>query len=91
VLVEVFKDEGKTIDSPKQLTVPMFFMIVLQLLELGIPIILVRLVLHREFKTNLVELGFSFNIHSTSMLNFTLRLDPMAQLWVKAVKDRHFT
>jgi hypothetical protein len=64
VLVEVFKDEGKTVDSPKKLTVTMFSMIILQLPELQIPIFLCRLVPNREFKTKLVELRFSFNIHS---------------------------
>jgi hypothetical protein len=88
VLVEVFKDEGKTVDSPKQLTVPVFSIIVLQLLELEIPIFLVRLVLDREFKTNLVELCFSFKIHSTFFEGGTLRVDPMAQ---GSVPVWHFT
>jgi hypothetical protein len=84
VLVEVFKDEGKTVDSPKQLTVTIFSMIVLQLLEMEIPIFLVCLVLDREFKTNLVELSFSFKIQFTFFEDGTLLVDPRAQWSVSA-------
>jgi hypothetical protein len=80
-----FKDDGNTVDSPKQLTLTMLYMIILQLLELQIPLFLVRLVLHRKFKTNLVELRFSFKVHSTFFEDGTLPPDPTAQLWVKAV------
>jgi hypothetical protein len=69
----------------------MLYMIVLQLFKLQIPIFLVCLLLTREFKTNLVELRFSFKIHSTFFKDGTLRVDPSAQLWVKAVPAWHFT
>jgi hypothetical protein len=69
----------------------MFSIKVLQLLELQIPIFLVRLVLDREDKTNLVEPRLSFNIHSTFFKDGTLRADPAAQLRVKAVPVWHFT
>jgi hypothetical protein len=85
VLVEVFKDEGKTVDIPKQLTVPMFSMILLQLLEMHIPIFLVCLVPDREFKSNLVERSFSLNIHSAIFEEGALHVNPITQLWVKAV------
>jgi hypothetical protein len=85
VLVEVFKDDGKTVDSSNLLTMTMLSMIFLQLFELQIPLFLVCLVTDREFKTYLVKLSFSFKIHSTFFKNFTLIVDPSAQLWVKAV------
>jgi hypothetical protein len=66
-------------------------MIVLQLLELQIPFFVVGLVLDREFKTNLGELRFSFNIHFVIFEEGTLPLDPTAQFYVKAVTLRHFT
>jgi hypothetical protein len=83
-----YSGEGITVGSPKQLTVTMFSLIALQLLELEIPIFLVSLVLDREFKTNLVELCFSFKIHSTFFEDGALRVDPSAQ-WSGPVW--HFT
>jgi hypothetical protein len=54
--------ESKTVDSTKQLTVAMFFIIFTQFLELQIPHILVRPALGIEIETNLVEHLFSFLI-----------------------------
>jgi hypothetical protein len=68
----------------------MFSMIVLQLRELQFPIFLFRLVPDREFKTKLVELRFSFKIHSVNFKEGTLSVD-LAQLWVKAVLAWHLT
>jgi hypothetical protein len=85
VLVEVVNDDGKTVDIPKQLTVTMFYIIILQLFELQIPFWLVRPVLqHSKLKTNLVELLFSFKIHSTFFEDGTLLGDPFTKLRVKA-------
>jgi hypothetical protein len=56
-----------------------------------IPIFFVRLDPHREFKTNLIELRFSFKIHSAIFEAGTLLVNPNAQLWVKAVTLRHVT
>jgi hypothetical protein len=91
VLVEVFKDHGKRAESPKQLTVTMFSIIVLQLLKLQIPFFLFHRVIGIEIKFNFVELHFPFKIHSTFFQDGTLRLDPSAQLWVKAVASCHYT
>jgi hypothetical protein len=85
------KDEGKMAGSPKQLTVTMFSMKVLQLLKLQIPFSRFRLVPDIEFKTNLVQLLYLFRVHSTFFEDGTLLVDPIAQLWVKAVTSRHFT
>jgi hypothetical protein len=62
----------------------MLSIIVLQLLELECPIFLVDLVLHRKFKTNLVELRFSFKVHSTFFEDGTLLVDPIGQWSVPA-------
>jgi hypothetical protein len=64
VLVEAFKDKGKMVDSPKQLTMTMLSMKVLQLLELQIPNILVRHALGIEIEANFVEHQSSFRFHS---------------------------
>jgi hypothetical protein len=69
------QDEGKTVDSPKQLTVTMFFTKVTQLLELRTPI----LVRSRDNETNFVEHPFSFVIHSAIFEEFTLSADPTSQ------------
>jgi hypothetical protein len=78
------------VDSPKQLTVTMFFIIVMQLLELQIPI-LVHLVLETELETNLVQLRFSFVIQFAIFEGYTLRLDPSAQFCVFLVLMWHIT
>jgi hypothetical protein len=82
------QDEGKTVDIPQQLTVTIFFIIVMQLLELQIPMFRERLILDIELEINLVKLPFSLRIHSASFEDGTLRVDPIAQfqapLW-------HFT
>jgi hypothetical protein len=72
VLVVVFLDEGTTVNSPKQLTMTMFSKIVLQLLELQIPVFHVHLVPGTEIKTNFVEPRFSFLIHLAIFEDFTL-------------------
>jgi hypothetical protein len=74
------QDEGKTVDNPKQLTVAMFSIIILELLKLQIPLSLVLLELDREFKTNLVEPPLSFRIHVATFEESTLPMDPSAQL-----------
>jgi hypothetical protein len=66
----------------------MIFTIVLQLLELQIPVFLVPLVLGIERKTNFVEPLFSFQAHFALSEACTLIVDPTAQLWDKAW---HFT
>jgi hypothetical protein len=71
--------------------VTIFSIIILQLFELQIPIFLARFVLNRCFKTNLVKLRFSFHSQFAILEDFTLLLDPTAQLWVKAVTLQHFT
>jgi hypothetical protein len=54
-----------------------------QLLELQIPLFLVRLFLGEiERETNLVKLRFSFRIHFAISEQCTLSNDPSAQLWV---------
>jgi hypothetical protein len=85
------QDDGKAVDSPKQLTMTMFSIIILQLLELHIPIFLFRLVPKREFKTKLVELRFSFSVHSAILEEGTLLAHPLPQSWVKAVAAWHST
>jgi hypothetical protein len=90
VLVEVFKDEGKTVGSPKQLTVTMFSMIALQLFELQNPIFFL-LVHGIEIEVKLVELRFSFKIHRAIFEACTLLVNPSAQLWVEPVTGWHFT
>jgi hypothetical protein len=72
-------DEDKTVDIPRQLTVTIFFTIVLQLIELQIPVSLVRIVLEFENETNFVQHPFSFRIHFAFSEGFTLRADPLAQ------------
>jgi hypothetical protein len=72
VLVRVFKMKVKTINSPNQLTVVMFYIIITQLRELQIPI----LVPGKDNETNLVELRLSFLIHYAIFEVFTLLVDP---------------
>jgi hypothetical protein len=74
------QDEDKTLDSPNQLTVTMFSVIGLQLLELQIPVFLVRLDLGIEIKskTDFVELPFSFLIYFAISGACALIADPMA-------------
>jgi hypothetical protein len=74
------QDEGKTVNSPQQLTVTMYFRVFTHLLEVNIPIILDRHAI--EIETNLVELRFSLRIKLVSFEDGTLRLDPPAQFWV---------
>jgi hypothetical protein len=57
------QDEDKTLDSPNQLTVTMFSIIGLQLLELQIPVFLIVLVVGIVIETNFVKHPFSFLIH----------------------------
>jgi hypothetical protein len=83
--------EGTTVDSPKQLTGTMFFIVVLQPLELAIPLFLVSLVqeIGIEIESNFVEHAFSFRIQFASFEEYTLRADPSAQLWVFLVLPWH--
>jgi hypothetical protein len=69
----------------------MLSLIVPQLLELQISLFLLPLAPDIEFKTNLVQLLYSFKSHSTFFEDGTLLVDPSAQLWIKAVTHRHFT
>jgi hypothetical protein len=78
VLLRYIQDENKMVDSPKQLTVTMFFNVVLQLLELRIP----RLVIAIELETNFVEHPFSFLIHFAIFETCTQIIDPTVQLWI---------
>jgi hypothetical protein len=71
-----YTKRAKTVDSAKQLTVTIFFVIVLQLLELHIPVSLVHIAL--DFKTNLVKPLFPFLFHSTIFEAITLTVDPIA-------------
>jgi type III secretory pathway component EscV len=77
--VQVFLDEGKTVDSRQQLTVTMFFIIVMEFLELRIPIFLVRLVVGIENETNFFKLLSSFRIHNVIFEACTLIVDPSAE------------
>jgi hypothetical protein len=76
------RDEGKTVDNPKQLTVTMSFIIFTQLIKLRIPKFLVHLVLRKELETNFFELLNSFVIHYAIFEDSALRVDPSAQFRV---------
>jgi hypothetical protein len=76
------QDEGKTIDSPKQLTVTMNFIIFTQLIKLRIPKYLIRLVHGIEIEPNFFELLSSFLIHFAIFEGGTLRAEPKAKFWV---------
>jgi hypothetical protein len=67
-------DEDKTADSRKLLTMTMFSVIVLQPLELQIPVFLIVLAI----ETNFVKHPFSFRIHTTILEVKTLVFDPTA-------------
>jgi hypothetical protein len=69
------------VDSPKQLTVTMFFIIVLQSCELQIPFPLVRFVGEIKLETNFVEHRFSFRIHYALSEACPLIVHPSTQLW----------
>jgi hypothetical protein len=73
------QDEGTTVNSPEQLTVTMFSIIVTQPFELQIPNILVRHALGIEIEINLVELRFLFRIQFAIFEDSTLTVDPSAQ------------
>ncbi len=79
------------VNSPNQLTVIMFYIIVTKLLELKVPAFLVLLVLGIEHETNFVEPPLSFRIHFAIFEAFTLRVDPIAQLLVFLVPLWHIT
>jgi hypothetical protein len=79
------QDEGKIADSPNQLTVTMFYIIVKQLLEMQIP----RAAHAKELETNFVEPNFSFRIHFATFKDWTLIADPLAQFRVFLVPEWH--
>jgi hypothetical protein len=83
------QDEGKTVDSPKQLTVTLFFITFTQLIKLIIPIFLVLLVLvlEIEIEPNFFELLNSIRIHFAVFEGGTLFIDPSAQWRVFLVFD----
>jgi hypothetical protein len=85
------RDEDKTVDSPKILTVTMFSRIVTQFLVLQIPVFLVRLVIESaiEIETDFVEPPFSFRNHSTDLEVCTLIFAPFAQFRVFLVPSWH--
>jgi hypothetical protein len=67
----------------------MFSFIVLQPLELRIPVFLIGLVLGIEIETNFVEHPFSFRFHSAIVEACTLIVDPIAQCRVTLVSRWH--
>jgi hypothetical protein len=85
------QDEGKTVDSPEQLTVTMLFIVFTQLIKVRNPKCLVRLGLVLNRETNLVELSFPLNIHFTILEECALFIDLTAQFWVLLVPVWHFT
>jgi hypothetical protein len=90
VLVGGSQDEDKTVDSPTQLTVTMYAIIVAQLLELQIPFFVLRLVVSRfESETNFVEPPFSYMVHFAIFEACTLRADPIGQFRVFLVPSWH--
>jgi hypothetical protein len=74
-------NERKTVDTPKQLTVTMFYIIITQVIKLRIPKYLFAFgpVLGIESKPNFFELLNSFRIQFAIFEACTLSLDPNAQ------------
>jgi hypothetical protein len=67
------------VDSQKQLTVTIFSIIAMQLLELLIPVFLFWHALGIEIETNFDKLILSFQIHFVFSEGCTLRPHPVAQ------------
>jgi hypothetical protein len=85
------QDEDRTVDSPKQLTVAMYFIIFTQLIKLRIPNFLVCLDLGIESKPNFFQLLNSFRIQFAFSEDRPLIANPTAQFPVFLVLKWHFT